>query len=86
MANVIARGASLPTQVVEEMFNAVRGESALAKLSAQRPIPFNGTTEMVFSLDHEISIVGENDPKVNGGGAAVAKAATNSCMAQKSTE
>ena len=73
MANVIARGTSLPTQVVEEMFNAVRGESALAKLSAQRPIPFNGTTEMVFSLDHEISIVGENDPKVNGGGAATPK-------------
>lgn len=73
MANVISRGTSLPTQVVEEMFNAVRGESALAKLSAQRPIPFNGTTEMVFSLDHEISVVGENDPKVNGGGTAVAK-------------
>lgn len=70
MANVIARGTNLPTQVVEEMFNAVRGESALAKLSAQRPIPFNGTTEMVFSLDHEISIVGENEAKVNGGGAA----------------
>lgn len=73
MANVIAKGTSLPTQVVEEMFNAVRGESALAKLSAQRPIPFNGTTEMVFSLDHEISVVGENDPKVNGGGAATPK-------------
>ena len=70
MANVITKGNNLPTQIVEEMFNAVRGESALAKLAPQRPIPFNGTTEMVFSLDHEISIVGENQPKVNGGGAA----------------
>lgn len=70
MANILTKGTNLPTEVVEEMFNAVRGESALAKLSAQRPIPFNGTTEMVFSLDHEISIVGENDPKVNGGATA----------------
>lgn len=70
MANVLSRGTNLPTQIVEEMFNAVRGESALAKLAPQRPIPFNGTTEMVFTLDHEASIVGENDAKVNGGGAA----------------
>lgn len=70
MANIISKGTNLPTQVVEEMFNAVRGESALARLSAERPIPFNGTTEMVFALDKEISIVGENQPKINGGGTA----------------
>lgn len=73
MANIINKGTSLPTQVVEDMFNAVRGESALAKLSNARPIPFNGTTEMVFALDHEISVVGESDPKVNGGGIATPK-------------
>lgn len=67
MANVLTKGTTLPTQIVEEMFNAVRGESALAKLAPQRPIPFNGTTEMVFTLDHEASVVGENDAKVNGG-------------------
>lgn len=72
MANVLTRGTTLPTQIVEEMFNAVRGESALAKLAPQRPIPFNGTTEMVFSLDHEASIVGENEAKVNGGGTTTA--------------
>jgi hypothetical protein len=58
MANIINRGTNLPTQIVEEMFNAVRGESALAKLAPQRPIPFNGTTEMVFSLDNDVSVVG----------------------------
>lgn len=68
MANIINRGTNLPTQIVEEMFNAVRGESALAKLAPQRPIPFNGTTEMVFSLDNDVSVVGESDPKANGGG------------------
>lgn len=70
MANVLTKGTNLPTQIVEEMFNAVRGESALARLAPQRPIPFNGTTEMVFTLDHEASVVGENEAKVNGGGAA----------------
>ena len=73
MATVINKSTNLPTQVVEEMFDAVRGESALAKLAPQRPIPFNGTTEMVFTLDHEVSIVGESDAKVNGGGAATPK-------------
>lgn len=70
MANVISRGNNLPTQIVNEMFNAVQGESALAKVSAQRPVAFNGNTEMVFTMDHEASIVGENAAKVNGGGAA----------------
>lgn len=69
MANVLTKGTSLPTQIVEEIFNAVRGESALAKLSPNRPIPFNGITEMVFTMDHEASIVGENGAKVNGGAA-----------------
>ena len=67
MANVLTKGTTLPTQIVEEMFNMVRGESALAKLSPNRPIPFNGITEMTFSMDHEASIVGENAAKVNGG-------------------
>lgn len=70
MANVLTKGTLLPTQIVEEMFNGVRGESAIARLSGQRPIPFNGITEMVFSLDHEASIVGENGAKVNGGATA----------------
>lgn len=67
MATVLTKGTNLPTQIVEEMFNMVRGESALAKLSPNRPIPFNGITEMTFSMDHEASIVGENAAKVNGG-------------------
>lgn len=67
MATVLTKGTTLPAQIVEEIFNAVRGESALAKLSPNRPIPFNGITEMTFSLDHEASIVGENAAKVNGG-------------------
>lgn len=67
MANVLTKGTTLPTQIVEEMFNAVTGKSSLAKLSGQKPIPFNGTTEFVFNLDKEIDIVAENGAKSNGG-------------------
>jgi HK97 family phage major capsid protein len=67
MANVLAKGTLLPTEVVEEMFNAVTGKSSLAKLSGQKPIPFNGTTEFVFSLDKEVDIVAENGAKSHGG-------------------
>lgn len=73
MANVLTKGTSLPTQIVEEMFNAVTGKSSLAKLSGQKPIPFNGTTEFVFALDKEIDIVAENGAKSNGGATVTAK-------------
>lgn len=67
MASVITRGTNLPAAVVEYMFNAVRGKSSLAKLSASTPIPFNGMTEFTFSLDKEADIVAENGAKSNGG-------------------
>lgn len=70
MANIITRGENMPPVVVEEMFNAVAGHSALARLSAQRPINFNGSREFVFTLDKEADIVAENGAKSNGGGAA----------------
>lgn len=54
-------------ELVSEMFSLVNGHSAVAKLAAQTPIPFTGNEIMTFSLDHEVSIVGENEPKVNGG-------------------
>lgn len=70
MASILERGNNLPTEVVRDMFNAVRGHSALAKLSAEDPIPFNGATEFVFSMDKEVDIVAENGAKSNGGGTA----------------
>ena len=33
MANIIANGGNIPAAVVADMFNAVRGKSALAKIS-----------------------------------------------------
>ena len=73
MANVLTRGTNLPTQIVEELFSTVTGKSSLAKLSGQKPIPFNGTTEFIFSLDKESDIVAENGAKSNGGATVTPK-------------
>ena len=59
-------GVNFPTELVAEMFSAVQGHSALAKLSGGRPIPFNGETVMVFSMNGEASIVGEGGNKPAG--------------------
>jgi HK97 family phage major capsid protein len=61
-----AAGANFPAELVAEMFSAVQGHSALAKLSGGRPIPFNGETTMVFSMNGEASIVGEGANKPAG--------------------
>lgn len=49
-----------------ELFNQVSGHSALAKLSAQKPIPFAGTSVMVFSMDGEAALVAEAGNKPAG--------------------
>lgn len=71
MANVLqttANGTTLfPPELTNELFNLVRGKSSLAKLSAQRPIPFRGETAWTFTLDKEVDIVAESGAKSNGG-------------------
>ena len=54
-------------KVVSEIFNAVKGKSALARLSSAKPIAFTGNREMVFTMDKEVDIVAENGPKTVGG-------------------
>ena len=66
MATRSTAGTNFPTELVTEMFNAVQGHSALAKLSAQKPIPFAGETVFVFSAAGEASIVGEGANKPAG--------------------
>lgn len=65
---ITANAAQFPTELVREMFDAVKGHSSLAKLSAQKPIPFSGTTQMVFNMEGEASIVGEGTAKPAGNG------------------
>lgn len=67
MSDVLTRGTMLPPQVVTDMFNKVGGHSALANLSAQTPIPFNGVDVFTFTLDKEADIVAENGAKSKGG-------------------
>lgn len=53
-------------ELVKELFSKVQGKSVLAKLSAQQPIPFTGTTQMVFNLEGNAQIVGEGGKKEAG--------------------
>lgn len=67
MPNVLSKGTLFPTELTNEMFNLVRGKSSIARLSAANPVPFNGETLFTFNFDNEVSVVGENAAKVNGG-------------------
>ena len=69
-ANILENGGHMPPVLVREMFQAVQGHSALAKLSPEKPLGFTGATEFVFDMDTEADIVAENAPKTEGGGIA----------------
>ena len=55
--------ANLPEELITDIFSKVQGHSSLAKLATQIPVPFVGAEEMVFSMDDEVSIVGEGENK-----------------------
>ena len=65
--NPLAKGTIFPAELVTELVDKVRGKSALAKLSSERPIGFTGSTEMVFNMPNELDIVAENGAKSHGG-------------------
>ncbi len=64
---VLSKGTLFPEVLVSDLISKVQGRSSLAKLSTQKPIPFNGLKEFVFSMDNEIDIVAENGQKTEGG-------------------
>lgn len=66
MATKTTATTNFPAQLVSEMFNAVQGHSALAKLCASKPIPFVGETVFTFAMGGEVSIVGEGANKPAG--------------------
>lgn len=59
-------GTKFKPELVKELFSKVQGKSVLASLSQQKPIPFNGTEQMVFSLEGNAQIVGEGKKKEAG--------------------
>ena len=67
MADVISKGTLFPEELIPELIQQTVGASALAKLCAAKPIPFNGQKEFTFTLDKEIDVVAENGAKTKGG-------------------
>lgn len=62
----VKQGTNFPTQLVTDMFNLVKGHSSIAKMVPSTPIAFNGNTEFTFSMDSDVSIVGESGEKPAG--------------------
>lgn len=65
--STLSRGNLFDPELVTDLINKVKGKSSLAILSQQEAIPFDGTTQFVFSMDSEIDIVAENGKKSHGG-------------------
>lgn len=63
---VVSKGSLFPAELVKDMFNNVKGHSSIARLSAQKPIAFNGNDVMVFAMDDEVNLLGENESKSAG--------------------
>lgn len=59
----IQKSTYFPGSVVTDMFNLVRGHSALAKVSQAQPMPFNGVDIMTFQSSDEAAVVGEGAAK-----------------------
>ena len=64
--NSLKAGTLFNPELVKELISKVRGKSVLAKLSAQTPIPFNGTEQFIFNLEGNAQIVGEGEQKSAG--------------------
>ena len=64
--NSLKTGTLFNPELVKELISKVRGKSVLAKLSAQTPIPFNGTEQFIFNLEGNAQIVGEGEQKGAG--------------------
>ena len=67
MADILSKGSLFPEELIPDLIQKTTGASALAKLCAATPIPFNGMKEFTFQLDKEVDIVAENGAKGKGG-------------------
>lgn len=63
----LEKGTLFDPVLVSDLVEKVQGKSSLALLSQQRPIPFNGQKEFVFTMDSEVDIVAESGKKSHGG-------------------
>nr|HES3728766.1 phage major capsid protein [Streptococcus pyogenes] len=67
MGTETSKASLFDKHLVSDLINKVKGHSSLAKLSSQKPIPFNGSKEFTFTLDSDIDVVAENGKKTHGG-------------------
>lgn len=65
-ANSITTQTTFSPELVTEVFSKVKGHSSLARLSRQEGVPFVGKDIVTLSMDGEVSIVGESQPKPDG--------------------
>lgn len=63
----LEKGTLFDPELVTDLISKVTGKSSLARLSAQKPIPFNGEKVFTFTMDSEIDIVAESGAKSHGG-------------------
>lgn len=66
MGTITKASTRFTSELSKEMFNKVKGHSALAKLCGASPMPFAGTDTFIFTMDGEASIVGEGANKPAG--------------------
>lgn len=59
-------GTLFTPELVTDLITKVQGESTLAKLANQTPIPFAGVEQFVFNLEGNAQIVGEGEQKKAG--------------------
>ena len=67
MAETLNKGDLFPPVLVPDLISKVKGHSSLALLSAQEPMPFNGTETVTFDFDTDIDVVAESGAKGKGG-------------------
>ena len=60
-------GTMFPKELVNTMFDKVKGHSSIAMMSGQTPIAFTGNQLFTFSMDKEVNIVAEGASKPTGG-------------------
>jgi HK97 family phage major capsid protein len=66
MSSVLNSGVFSP-EITNEIYSNVKGKSSIAKLTGAKPLAFTGIDIFKLNLDNEAAIVGENQPKANGG-------------------
>lgn len=66
MGTKTTMGSNFSRETVKEVFSKVKGHSSLVKLAKKMPVAFSGNDIFVFSMDGEVSIVGEGEPKPAG--------------------